>query len=133
MDIYASFGLIDIIVMCVGVYGFYSWHMLVNKHEIKKTLLVGGNTTPEQCNDIEGFASFMGPKLLILSATMLIYGAISAYNSYLGDVGMLLWIGMAVFLAVIIWYCVKLRKADGLYFGISGKSGKSIKDKALKR
>ena len=38
-NIYASFGFIDIIVMCIGVYGFYSWHMLVNKHEIKKTLL----------------------------------------------------------------------------------------------
>lgn len=136
MDMYASFGFIDIIVMCVGVYGFYSWHMLVNKHEIKKTLLVGGNTTPEQCNDIEGFANFMGPKLLIFSVATLIFGAISAYNSYIANVGAVLWIGMAVFLAVIIWYCAKLRKADGLYFsapGKYGKSGKSIKDKALNK
>ena len=132
-NIYSSFGFIDIIVICVGIYGFYSWYMLVKKHEIKKTLLIGGSTTPEQCIDIEGFAGYMGNKLLVLSADLLIFGAFSAYNSYVAEVGMTLWIGMVIFLAIIAWYCVHLRKADGLYFSASGKSGKSIKDKALKR
>lgn len=136
MDINASFGIIDLIVMCIGIYGFYSWHMLVHKHEIKKTLLMGGNTTPEQCSDIEGFAEFMGSKLLIFSAITLIYGGISAYNSYIAEVGAVLWIGMGVFFLMIIWYCVQLHKADKLYFhtsGKNGKSGKSIKDKALNK
>ena len=130
-NIYASFGFIDIIVMCIGVYGFYSWYMLVNKHEIKKTLLLGGSTTPEQCNDVEGFANYMGTKLFVLSADLLIFGALSAYNSYVKEVGMILWIGMAIFLAIIIWYCVYLRKADGLFFSATGK--KTIKDKALNK
>lgn len=136
MDINSSFGFIDIIVMCIGVYGFYSWHMLVHKHEIKKTLLVGRNTTPEQCFDVEGFAGFIGNKLLIFSAATLIFGGISAYNSYIANVGVVLWIGMAIFFAVIVWYCAQLRKADGLYFAASGKfgkSGKSIKDKAMNK
>ena len=132
-NIYASFGFIDIIVICVGVYGFYSWYMLVKKHEIKKTLLLGGSVTPEQCIDIEGFAKYMGTKLLILSADLLIFGAISAYNSYVAEVGLVLWIAMAIFFVVIVWYCFHLRKADGLYFSAAGKSGKSIKDKALKK
>ena len=75
----------------------------------------------------------MGTKLLILSADLLVFGAISAYNSYVAEVGVVLWIAMAIFLAVIIWYCYHLRKADGLYFSAAGKSGKSIKDKALKK
>lgn len=132
-DLYSSFGIIDIIVMCVGVYGFYSWYMLVNKHEIKKTLLVGGNLTPEQCLDVEGFADFMGKKLLVLSADLLIFGGLSAYNSYIAEVGAVLWIGMAIFLAIIVWYCVYLRKAEGLFFQGMGKNGKSIKDRALKK
>ena len=131
-NFYSSFGFIDIIVICMGVYGLYSWYMLVKKHEIKKTLLIGGSTTPEQCIDIEGYAGYMGSKLLVLSADLLIYGTFSAYNSYVADVGMALWIGMVIFLAVIVWYCVHLHKADELYFR-AGKSGKSIKDKALKR
>ena len=129
-NIYASFGFIDIIVTCLGVYGFYSWYMLVNKHEIKKALLLGGNITPEQCIDVEGFANYMGTKLLVLSADLLIFGSLSAYNSYVKEVGVILWIGMAIFLAVIIWYCVYLRKANEMYFSTKGKS---IKDKALKK
>ena len=129
-NIYASFGFIDIIVTCLGVYGFYSWYMLVHKHEIKKALLLGGNITPEQCIDVEGFANYMGTKLLVLSADLLIFGSLSAYNSYVKEVGMILWIGMAIFLAIIIWYCVYLRKANEMYFSTKGKS---IKDKALKK
>lgn len=132
-DFYASFGFIDLIVIAVGVYGFYSWYMLMKKQEIKKTLLIGGSLTPEQCIDVEGFAGYMGSKLLILSADLLIFGAISAYNSYVEEIGMLLWIAMAVFLGIIVWYCVCLRKANERYFDPLGKSGKSIKDKALKR
>ena len=55
-SLYSSFGFIDIFVIAMGVYGLYSWYMLVKKHEIKKTLLLGGSTTPEQCTDMEGFA-----------------------------------------------------------------------------
>ena len=129
-SLYSSFGFIDIFVIAMGVYGLYSWYMLVKKHEIKKTLLLGGSTTPEQCTDMEGFAGYMGSKLLILSADLLIFGSFSAYNSYVADVGAILWVGMAIFLAIIIWYCLQLRKADEKYFQ---KTGKSIKDKALKK
>ena len=66
MDIYSSFGFIDVIVAVVGVYGYYSWYMLVKKHEIKKTLLVGGDSNPAKCKDIEGFSSFMGRSLKVI-------------------------------------------------------------------
>lgn len=130
-DVYSMFGFMDIIVMACGVYGVYSWYMLVYKHEIKKTFLIGGDTTPEQCKDVEGFASYMGTKLLILSIAMLAFGGLSAYNSYIGDVGPVIWVGLIGFLAIIVWYCVFLRKADGMFFG--GNNKKSIKDKALKK
>lgn len=133
MDFNSTFGFIDLIVICVGFYGFYSWYMLVQKHEIKKTLLIGGNTTPQQCVDIEGFADFIGKKLLFLSAAMVIFGSFSAYNSFIEDVGMIIWVGMAIFLVIIVWYCIELRKADAKYFSATGKGGKSIKDKAMKR
>lgn len=133
MDITTSFGLIDLIVAGAGFYGFYSWYLLTKKHEIKKTFLIGGSTAPEQCSDIDGFAAFIGKKLLIFSAAMVIYGGLSAYHSYVGDIGVLLWISMALFLAVIIWYCIQLRKADQLFFQAQGKNGKSVKDRALNK
>lgn len=130
MDIYSSFGIIDLIVIGAGFYGFYSWYLLVKKHEIKKTFLVGGTLTPEQCSDVEGFADHMGRKLLVLSVAMLLFGSLSAYNSYIAEVGMILWIGMAVFLAVIVWYCLQLRKAEKLYFQ---QQKRSVKDRALNK
>ena len=133
MDVYSSFGFIDVIVAVVGVYGFYSWHMLVHKHEIKKTLLIGGDTNPARCNDLEGFASFMGTKLLILSTAMVIFGGISAYSSYVQSIGNAIWVGLVIFLAVVIWYCVQLRKANELYFDKGAIKGNTIKDKALKK
>ena len=131
MDIYSSFGFIDVIVGIVGVYGFYSWYMLVKKHEIKKTLLVGGDSNPAKCKDIEGFAAFMGNKLLILSTAMVVFGGISSYSSYVQSIGNVIWVGLALFLVVVIWYCVQLRKADKLYFD-QGK-GTIIKKKTLKK
>ena len=130
-NIYASFGIIDVIVVCMGVYGFYSWYLLMQKQEIKKTLLVGGALTPEQCVDVEGFGKFMGTKLLVLSTTLVVFGGISLYDSNVSDLGAVLWVAMAVFFAVIIWYCVHLTKAQKLYFNV--KSGKSIKDKAMNK
>lgn len=133
MDFNSSFGFIDIIVICAGVYGFYSWYKLVKEHEIKKTFLIGGDTTPQQCTDIEGFAGFMGNRLLFLSAAMVVFGSFSAYNSFVADVGPSIWFAMAAFLTIIVWYCVQLRKAATLYFNEKGKNGKSIKEKALKK
>ena len=133
MDIYSSFGFIDIIVTVVGVYGFYSWYMLVKKHEIKKTLLVGGDSNPAKCKDIEGFAGFMGKKLLILSTAMVVFGGISAYSSYVQSIGNIIWAFLVLFLVVVIWYCVQLRKADELYFEQGVSKGTVIKNKALRK
>ena len=133
MDIYSSFGFIDVIVAVVGVYGYYSWYMLVKKHEIKKTLLVGGDSNPAKCKDIEGFASFMGTKLLILSTAMVIFGGISAYSSYVQNIGNIIWVGLVIFLAIVIWYCVQLRKADQLYFDQGVSKDNVIKNKALRK
>lgn len=133
MDIYSSFGFIDVIVAIVGVYGFYSWYMLVKKHEIKKTLLIGGDTNPARCNDIEGFAKFMGTKLLVLSTAMVIFGSISSYSSYVQNIGNFIWVGLAIFLVIVIWYCVQLRKASEIYFDKGAVKGNTIKNKALKK
>lgn len=133
MDIYSSFGIIDLIVIACGFYGFYSWYMLVYKHEIIKTFLVGTNTNPEGCTDIEAFAGFMGTKLLLLSAATVIFGGICAYNSYGPGIGNFIWPCIILFLAIIVWYCVQLRKADSLYFSTGAKKGESIKNKALKK
>ena len=133
MDTNSMFGFMDLIVMACGVYGIYSWYMLVKKLEIKKTFLIGGTNQPGDCNDVQGFADFMGTKLLILSLAMIIFGGVSAINDYITSVGVIIWVLMAVFFAVIIWYCVQLRKADQMFFAKGAKAGNTIKNKALNK
>ena len=116
MDTNQMFGFMDYIVLGCGVYGVYSWYMLVKKNEIKKAFLLGGDNTPEDCTDVAGFADMIGIKLLIASIGMLVFGSLSLYNTYVQDLGAILWVGMILFLGILVWYCVMLRKAHLKYF-----------------
>ena len=133
MDTGSMFGVLDMIVFGCGLYSLYSWYMLTKKQRILKTFLVAADTNPDNCNDISAFTAFMGTKILVLSFTMLVYGGISLYSDYVRDLGKAIWAVIAVFLAVVIWYCVQLRKADALYFQKGAKRGSTIKEKALKK
>ena len=133
MDTNSMFGFIDIIVVGCGAYGIYSWYMLVKKLEIKRTFLLGNSTMPEDCKDIQGFADFIGTKLLIFSIVMMLFGGISAINDYVQSVGDVIWFFMALFMAMLVWYCVQLRKADQLFFKKGPKAGNTIKNKALNK
>ena len=134
MDTNQMFGFMDYIVLGCGVYGVYSWYMLVKKNEIKKALLLGGDNNPEDCTDVAGFADMIGTKLLIASIGMLVFGSLSLYNTYVQDLGAILWVGMILFLGILVWYCVMLRKAHLKYFPKTPvKKGSSIKNKALNK
>lgn len=133
METGVMFGIMDLVVTGCGIYGIYSWYMLVKKLVIKKAFLIGGTNQPDDCRDIQGFADFMGTKLMILSIAMIVFGAVSAVNDYIQSVGIIIWILMAIFLIAIIWYCVQLRKADEMFFSQGAKTGNTIKNKALNK
>ncbi len=132
MDTTQMFGFMDYIVLACGFYGVYSWYMLVKKHEIKKAFLLGGDNTPERCTDVEGFAKMVGTKLLIASIGMIAFSCLSLYNSYKQDLGAIFWIAMVLFLGLLVWYCMMLRKANFKYFPTTPAKG-SIKNKALNK
>ena len=133
MDTVQMFSFMDYIVLGCGVYGVYSWYLLTKKHEIKKAFLLGGDNTPDRCTDIEGFAKEVGTKLLIASIAMLVFSAFSLYNSFKQDMGAIYWVAMALFLALLVWYCVALRKANLKYFPSGTMKGNTIKNKALNK
>ena len=133
METGVMYGIMDLVVTGCGIYGIYSWYMLVKKLVIKKAFLIGGTNQPDDCRDIQGFADFMGTKLMILSIAMIVFGAVSAVNDYIQSVGIIIWILMAIFLIAIIWYCVQLRKADEMFFSQGAKTGNTIKNKALNK
>ena len=127
----SMFSFMDYIVLGCGVYGVYSWYLLVKKHEIKKAFLLGGDTTPEKCTDIDGFANSVGTKLLIASISMLVFSGISLFNTFVQSIGVFYWVAMALFLGVLVWYMAALRKANDKFF--SSGTSKGIKNKALNK
>lgn len=129
----SMFGFMDFLVIGCGVYGLYSWYMLVKRHEIKKAFLLGGDNNPEKCTDIEGFANSIGTKLLITSICMLVFSAVSLYNSYEQSIGVYYWAAMGLFLAELVWYGIVLRKANDKYFASGNLKGNTIKNKALNK
>ncbi len=133
MDTVQMFGFMDYIVLACGVYGVYSWYMLVKKHEIKKAFLIGGDNTPEKCTDVAGFADMIGTKLLIASIGMIVFSCLSLYNSYKQDLGAVFWVAMVLFLGMLVWYCVMLRKAHLKYFPTGPVKSSNIKNKALNK
>ena len=133
MDTGSMFGFMDIIVLGCGVYGIYSWYMLVKKQEIKKAFLLGGDSRVEESTDFQGFADCIGSKLLIVSIAMIVFGAVSAVNDYVQSLGAVIWIALVGFFGILVWYCVQLRKANQMYFKKGASTGSTIKNKALNK
>lgn len=131
MNTGSMFGFIDMVVLGCGLYGIYSWYLLLYKKEIKKMFLLGGDYQPEGCSDIDGFAKAMGTKLLIVSIAMILFSGLSMYNDNVASVGVFYWIALVLFLVLLTWYSAMLRKYNKQYFAESRL--KNIKDKALNK
>lgn len=131
MNTGSMFGFIDMVVLGCGLYGIYSWYLLLYKKEIKKMFLLGGDYQPEGCSDIDGFAKAMGTKLLIVSIAMILFSGLSMYNDNVASVGVFYWIALVLFLVLLTWYSAMLRKYNKQYFAES--RSKNIKDKALNK
>lgn len=131
MNTGSMFGFIDMVVLGCGLYGIYSWYLLLYKKEIKKMFLLGGDYQPEGCSDIDGFAKAMGTKLLIVSIAMILFSGLSLYNDNVASVGVFYWIALVLFLVLLTWYSAMLRKYNKQYFAES--RSKNIKDKALNK
>ena len=110
------FNLIDIIVLGYGFYAMYSAYVLRNEGKIIRTFLVFKETDVDDCRDLQGYATFMSPKLWVLGGAMVAYGAISMINTYLVEITGLFWVMFVGFLVVLIWYAMEVKKAMQRFF-----------------
>ena len=110
------FNLIDIAVLCFGIYAMYCAYVLQAKGKIIPTFLLSKDVVPASCKDVEGFARLMGPKLQTLGGVMIVYGGIALLNAYVMDVSSLFLLMLAVFFAVLVWYGIEIKKALKRYF-----------------
>ncbi|MBO7709926.1 MAG: hypothetical protein J6S83_05625 [Lachnospiraceae bacterium] len=117
MDTTSMMGLMDLIVVGAGVYVIYGWYMLVFKNEIKQGLVISKAQDPKKCKDLEGFKSYIGPRLLIFGLAAVLSGGVGLFQSYVAPLpGIVYWIFYMIFVAVIVWFTVCTRKAGRIFF-----------------
>ena len=116
MNTNSIFGIMDFLILGAGLYIFYSWYLLQYKGEIKEGVLVPQGYA-KRCKDLDGFRSFIGPKVLALGIVSLLSGGICLYSDYVKSVSSYIYLGVtALFFIVLIWFITQTKKAQKLYF-----------------
>ncbi len=109
--------LMDIIFVGAGAYMLYAWILMKKTGEIKTSMLLSKEIDIRKCKDLEGYKSFIAPKMLVFGFTSLVYGGYGLVNSYVFPMPMqVYWIVMALFFAVLIWFAVQSRKGVEMFW-----------------
>lgn len=119
MDINSMNSLFSMITLFFSVYCLYAWYQLRGGTIPQKFALLPKEFSPEKCLDQELYVRYLRPRLLVFSILMVLTGVVGLLDARLGlfeamlpGRGVLLAIlCTSVFpLAVVIWFCVCLRK-----------------------
>ena len=119
MDINSMNSLFSMITLFFSVYCLYAWYQLRGGTIPQKFALLPKEFSPEKCLDQELYVRYLRPRLLVFSIVMILSGVVGMLDARLGlfeamlpGRGVLLAILCTSLLplAVVIWFCVCLRK-----------------------
>lgn len=110
------FGMISILILGCGVYGFYAYFKMKKDGHINEVLLLGKSYTEQMCKDKEAFSKKALPAILIFAVVTTLYGAIDAIHYFVMPLDVLDWIGMAVFLVMLVWFMIYTTQLKKKYF-----------------
>lgn len=103
--------ILDVIFVGAGMYVLYAWVLLKTKGEITTSILMNKDVNLNKCKDLEGYKTYIAPRLLIFGIACLLYGAAGLINSYVMELPLALYGAiMAVFFVVLIWFALAARK-----------------------
>ena len=119
MDINSMNSLFSMITLFFSVSCLYAWYQLRGGTIPQKFALLPKEFSPEKCLDQELYVRYLRPRLLVFSILMVLTGVVGLLDARLGlfeamlpGRGVLLAILLTSVLplAVVIWFCVCLRK-----------------------
>lgn len=110
------FGFVSIMVFGCGVYGIYAYIQMRRNGHINETMLLGKSHMEYMCRDKEAFLGKAMPAVLIFGIVSTIYGVIDAVHCFVMPIQILDYIGLAVFLIMLVWYMVYISKLKKEYF-----------------
>ena len=103
--------LLDIIFVGAGLYMLYAWFLMTTKGEVKQEVLMSKDIDLKKCKDLEGYKTYIAPKMLVFTVGALIYGGAGLVNSYVTPIPLMVYnILMVAFLIDLLWFAVMARK-----------------------
>lgn len=110
------FGFVSVLVFGCGIYGLYAYIKMKKDGHINETLLLGKNYMEHMCKDRKTFVEKSLPAVLIFGIAATVYGIIDMVHWFVTPIPALDYIGLAVFLIVLIWYMAYTSKLKKKYF-----------------
>lgn len=110
------FGFIGVLVLFCGLYGIYAYVKMKKGGPINEALLLGKSYVEYKCKDREEFLTKALPAVLIFSITAVVYGIIDAIHCFVTPIAVADYVGMFLFLAVLVWYMVYTTKLKKEFF-----------------
>lgn len=113
-DMGSIFGIIGVLS---GLYIFYEIYRMKTSGEISSSILISKNLNVAHCKDKQGYIEEAVPKMSILGIAVLIYGGSDLFHTYVHPVSqVLLWVILAVFFVILIWFAKAVDKMNKKYF-----------------
>lgn len=113
----SMWGFIGVIVVAFGIYSIYAFFKMKFKGEISASLLLGKEYTYKKCKNKEEFIAKTAPAVLGLGVIATVYGVIDVIHCYVYSMQTADTIGMLVFLAALVAFCIYSVKIRDRYFG----------------
>lgn len=110
------FGFISIMAFGCGIYGLYAYIQMKRDGHINETLLLGKRHTEYMCKDKEAFLKKALPAVLLFGIVATVYGIIDMIHCFVTPIPVLDYSGLAIFLAMLVWYMVYTTKLKNKYF-----------------
>ena len=110
------FILMDVLVIGCGVYVLYAFYLMKAKGEVKESLLLSNGAKMTKCKDKDAYMGYISPRLLIFGIATVICGALGVWNDYTSIFGMGYLVVMVIFLAMVVWFAVVIKKSLKMYW-----------------
>jgi len=113
----SMWSIVDIIFVGSGLYMLYACFLMKTTGEVKASFLMSKDVELRKCKDLEGYKTFIFPKLLIFGIMTFLYGLMGLVNTYVTPVPMAVnMVVMAVFMVILIWFAVQSKKGIRLFW-----------------
>ena len=99
----------DAVVLAYGFYTIYSAISMKRTKDLSNWLV--GAETAASIRDKEGYISFIFPKIILMGAMAVVFGAVSLVNDCVTPITLVMQVMVLVFLAICVLLFVTVRKA----------------------